>query len=519
MAFMLATALFQFACFVVLVQGQSAKQEECTGKTAGSQCEWTISGGSKVGQVGQGTCQNGSCTVGSGSSSGESSGTNGVTGEGSGEKAGRLTDAELAAFKWVRKGMQTNKLNEPLGLDGKVSIELSSDLKSLVIKSNGIPEHDAGYDLTPNSMQAMDYTYTVPIDPELTSSDADDSAGCLPYSPIGLTLAGVPIFSAFTAAFKTDTGEVVTDTCCDPVAEEVDLVDECLGHGSPYHYHALTKCNIADFKCGSPGSILGIMFDGIGIYTPADTDGAPIPASKLDRCGGMTGKDGRYRYHITKNFPHTIGCFRGAARAPEMLSTCACAAQQNKAHATCPWTPSAETKSACTLCSNTKCITDKQSNTCDATCQECKSTGACAEYCGAGATIKTITPWKVANISVTKSNEDALYCSVVPETYVLLTSGRCPVNQQVSKDECLAAAKSVGASAAKTQLDGGVDSGLNGRPHGCTLHGWGNVEWWGTSDDAPCGNLNYDCVCKKGSTRRLMHNVYRGQPDTTAILV
>jgi len=81
--------------------------------------------------------------------------------------------------------------------------------------------------------------------------------------------------------------------------------------------------------------------------------------------------------------------------------------------------------------------------------------------------------------------------------YVKLTSGRCPLKLQVSKEDCLAAAKSVGAKNWKTQLDGGSDSGLRGRPHGCTLHNWGNVEWWGQSDNAECGHWNYNCVCKR----------------------
>lgn len=81
-------------------------------------------------------------------------------------------------------------------------------------------------------------------------------------------------------------------------------------------------------------------------------------------------------------------------------------------------------------------------------------------------------------------------------SYVSLSTGRCPVERQVSKEKCLQAAKAVGALVSKTRLDGGADSGMRGRPHGCTLHRSGNVEWWGHSDNAPCGNLDYDCVCK-----------------------
>jgi hypothetical protein len=93
---------------------------------------------------------------------------------------------------------------------------------------------------------------------------------------------------------------------------------------------------------------------------------------------------------------------------------------------------------------------------------------------------------------------DNPFCTVVGENdeYLRLARGSCPIAQQVSKDDCLAAAIAVGADASKTHLDGGNDSGYGGRPQGCTMHDNGNVEWWGPSDNAPCGNLNYNCVCK-----------------------
>ena len=81
-------------------------------------------------------------------------------------------------------------------------------------------------------------------------------------------------------------------------------------------------------------------------------------------------------------------------------------------------------------------------------------------------------------------------------TYERLASGSCPAERQVSKYECLAAAKAVDPDISKTHLDGGSDSGMNGRPQGCTIHDRGAVEWWGPSDNAPCGNMNYNCVCK-----------------------
>merc|ERR1719361_409990 len=124
-------------------------------------------------------------------------------------------------------------------------------------------------------MWAQSYSYTVPKNPVMKKNDGDFQ--CLPYAPIGFALNGVPIFSAFTAGLNTVEEGIVSDTCCDPVAEEVDLVDECSGHGGPYHYHSLAKCVRGEApSCGQPGRILGILFDGHPIYEPFDLDGTAI---------------------------------------------------------------------------------------------------------------------------------------------------------------------------------------------------------------------------------------------------
>eukprot|EP00930_Biecheleria_cincta_P059309 TRINITY_DN45056_c0_g1_i1.p1 TRINITY_DN45056_c0_g1~~TRINITY_DN45056_c0_g1_i1.p1 ORF type:complete len:1286 (+),score=154.18 TRINITY_DN45056_c0_g1_i1:116-3973(+) len=80
--------------------------------------------------------------------------------------------------------------------------------------------------------------------------------------------------------------------------------------------------------------------------------------------------------------------------------------------------------------------------------------------------------------------------------YTLLTTGKCPNSRQISKADCLVAAKTVGADVNKSHLDTVDNVGRNGRPQGCTLHRSGNVEWFGSSDSSDCGSLNYDCVCK-----------------------
>merc|ERR1712066_1140828 len=86
-------------------------------------------------------------------------------------------------------------------------------------------------------------------------------------------------------------------------------------------------------------------------------------------------------------------------------------------------------------------------------------------------------------------------CVCKEKEYVKMSSGTCPEDRQVSKEEGLAAAQELGSD--KTKLANVNERGLRGRPAGCTIHNWGNVDWWGPSDNAPCGSLNYNCVCQK----------------------
>lgn len=56
---------------------------------------------------------------------------------------------------------------------------------------------------------------------------------------------------------------------------------------------------------------LGVALDGNPIYGPKASDfSSLITSADLDACHGRF-KDGRYRYHITADFPYTLGCYKG----------------------------------------------------------------------------------------------------------------------------------------------------------------------------------------------------------------
>jgi hypothetical protein len=98
-----------------------------------------------------------------------------------------------------------------------------------------------------------------------------------------------------------------------------EVQDNCDGHPQQqgvYHYHSLSDCS-ADTSTGH-SALMGYAFDGFGIYGYYDEDGTEIINADLDECHGHVGViewDGQmvemYHYHATREFPYTVGCFKG----------------------------------------------------------------------------------------------------------------------------------------------------------------------------------------------------------------
>ena len=64
--------------------------------------------------------------------------------------------------------------------------------------------------------------------------------------------------------------------------------------------------------------LVGYASDGFGLYGTRGTNGETVNNSDLDECHGHThkvkfnGKKQRiYHYHLTAEYPYTIGCYRG----------------------------------------------------------------------------------------------------------------------------------------------------------------------------------------------------------------
>lgn len=216
----------------------------------------------------------------------------------------------------------TWSLPEKLQVEGRVtwptaqySSSISSDTRT--ITSNSLPTNshtgtfpiastDPAYqvDRNPNSISAQSVSLSLPLTPTIQTS-----ATCVGMGMIGVATNGVAIFNALDAGGR------------DAVAHEVQ--DICGGHPEKqgeYHYHGPSTCLPNQDK---PNTLVGYALDGFGIYSGISAEGKVLENSDLDECHGTTSPvvwDGKtvsmYHYVLTKEYPYTIGCYRGAPATP-----------------------------------------------------------------------------------------------------------------------------------------------------------------------------------------------------------
>ncbi|HEX4300383.1 MAG TPA: YHYH protein [Gammaproteobacteria bacterium] len=196
------------------------------------------------------------------------------------------------------------------------SISISLEGGKRVIRANDLPKHTTGtfpiqqsdpayqYDHNPNSIRTQDIVLSLPADPSAAAAP-----GCLPMGIIGFALTGAAIFDAVDAAGR------------DAVAHEVQ--DHCNGHPQhegQYHYHGPSPCMRDDAgAAGRHSDLIGYALDGYGIYGEHGEGGKLLHDSDLDACHGHTHAvmwDGKlqviYHYHLTPEYPYTLGCFHGS---------------------------------------------------------------------------------------------------------------------------------------------------------------------------------------------------------------
>lgn len=219
---------------------------------------------------------------------------------------------------WLRNGYwypaEKIHVQGAVGWDNAL-ITINAENGERVIRSNGLPLHLSGifpiqpsdpayaYDRNPNSILEQHILLRVPLEPQQAAQ-----ASCVNMGMIGVTTSGVALYNALDGQGH------------DAPAHEIQ--DRCNGHPGPngeYHYHNLSGClKDENGHHGRHSDLLGYALDGFGIYGPHGEGDKELRSADLDACHGhshLINWDGKprvlYHYHMTADYPYTLGCFRG----------------------------------------------------------------------------------------------------------------------------------------------------------------------------------------------------------------
>ncbi len=185
---------------------------------------------------------------------------------------------------------------------------------TLGLSGNGLPPHTTGifpisssdpayaYDRNPNTIKLSSIAWGLPANPVVAARPS-----CTGLGAIGVLLTGVRLFNANDGGTR------------DAVAWEIQ--DSCQGHpeqSGQYHYHSISSCITQKDTAGQHSPLVGYIADGFGIYGNLGEGGKALTNADLDECHGHThavtvngASVVQYHYHQTKEFPYTVGCYRG----------------------------------------------------------------------------------------------------------------------------------------------------------------------------------------------------------------
>jgi hypothetical protein len=217
---------------------------------------------------------------------------------------------------WLRKGfldLQGKRVEEDRFVPDNVVLEFV-DGKELLVHTRNLPNHptakfpDFGGLRNPNSIQELDRTYYLPLEPtrkpNAIAMNKTNSNHALPGGPIAFAINGVAFYNPFDADGM----------------EAVSIMDRCCGHPSPdnrYHYHKYPVCVKTPFvDFGQEHSpLIGFALDGFPIYGPYVAKGLMAKDDKqhpLDAFNMRYDDDRGWHYHVTPGkFPYVIGGFAG----------------------------------------------------------------------------------------------------------------------------------------------------------------------------------------------------------------
>lgn len=214
-------------------------------------------------------------------------------------------------------------------------VDVSFDDGTVTLVSDGIPNHarqdqylvpvagvrvptDASEaEVVDDPTKAQDFRFEITTAPVYTEETTATELG-----PIGLIISGAALFNPYEADDSTTALDGNFDI------NGVLFVDACSGHPTPmglYHYHGVPYCitDVLD-EAGRHSFLIGLAFDGFGVYGPRGADGDP--PTDLDECNGHVGptpdsSGDVYHYHLTETAPYSIRCYHGEVDASKYAPT------------------------------------------------------------------------------------------------------------------------------------------------------------------------------------------------------
>ncbi|WP_419908044.1 YHYH protein [Hoeflea sp.] len=205
----------------------------------------------------------------------------------------------------------------------EISIDRQGEKR--VVRANNLPTHPTGtfpierndpayqYDRNPGRITEQNILLELPAVPQIASAPS-----CVPMGMVGFSLTNAAQYTALDAR-----GD-------DAPAHEMQ--DRCGGHPQEfgqYHYHNMTPC-IDDTRSqpGGHSDLVGYAMDGFGMFGKYGEGGKKLTNSDLDACHGHSHAinwDGEertlYHYHMTDEYPYSIGCFMGTPVSVEGSSS------------------------------------------------------------------------------------------------------------------------------------------------------------------------------------------------------
>jgi len=169
--------------------------------------------------------------------------------------------------------------------------------------------------------KSQQYDFVLPTTPQYSTTTT-----ATPLGPIGISVTGAVFFNSYEA--NDATVALASNFSITRNGITASFVDSCNGHFSPtgeYHYHGLPTCIVRHIEADAGGTkyvhepaLMGVAFDGFGIYDNIAMNGSIVQPSQLDACNGIFSAvpgypKGIYHYVVedVKTKQSSIGCFHG----------------------------------------------------------------------------------------------------------------------------------------------------------------------------------------------------------------